>query len=214
MKRLYIMLVILAVTGILSGCSGGIMSDIPASYDSLIESGWEKYNQRRYNEAYQSFLKARKEDNARPESYLGTGWTLLRIQHPDSAIVVFRTGFYYITSLDDSVDALCGLSGSYLANGENTKVVDLFKKYPVSSYNDAFPIKEHDFFLDEGDLEIVQAMAFYRLGLYSSEQNEDPDNAVYHVNRILLTPIEYKDPKSLMDKMTEYLEGTKGDYYL
>ena len=42
MNRLYIILVILAVTGILSGCGGGITSDIVAGYDSLIETGGEK----------------------------------------------------------------------------------------------------------------------------------------------------------------------------
>jgi len=204
----------LSVLILLAGCGGGITGERIADYDSLIESGWENYNQNRYDEAYQLFLLARKEDDERPEAFLGSGWSLLRRQHPDSAAVVFKTGFEYIASLSDTVDALCGLSGSYLADGDNMKVIDSFKKYTVESYEDVFPLKEHDFFLDETDLEIVQAMACYRLGLYSSTEKADPDNAVYHLNQVLITPIEYTDPKTLMQELMDFVESTGGDYSL
>ncbi|MBT4485523.1 MAG: hypothetical protein HOC71_17790 [Candidatus Latescibacteria bacterium] len=128
--------------------------------------------------------------------------------------MVFRTGFDFVTSLRDSVDIICGLAGSYLAYGDNSKAVDLFSKYTVSSFEDAFPLKKHDVFLGTDDLELVQAMAFYRLGLYSSAESEDPDNAVYHVNQVLTTPVIYTDPQSLIQVITDYLKQTKGEYYL
>jgi len=211
MKSQYF-IVLLAV--MLQSCGGGILNEKVADYDSLIETGWEYYNQRRYDEAYQVFLDSKEDDSQRPEAYIGCGWALLRRQHPDSAIVVFRNGFTYITSLEDTVDALCGLAGSYLARGDDSKVIDLFSKYTVSSYDDAFPLKKHDFFLEESDLEIVRAMAFYRLGLYSSDDKADPDNAAYHVNQVLHTPVEFTDPQTLMRKIMDYMEQTKGEYYL
>lgn len=200
------MLVLLA-----AGCGGGILSDKIADYDSLIESGWEKYNQRKYDAAYQLFLSAKRQDALRPEAYIGSGWTLLRRQQPDSSVVAFRTSFDYITTTADSVDSITGLSGAYLAAGENTKVVDMFKKYIVGTYEDSFPLKKHDFFLDENDLEIVQSMACYRLGLYSSTQKADPDNAVYHLNKVLVSPITYSDPKTLMQAILDYLDTVSGD---
>lgn len=207
-------LIVIAIVIInIQSCGGGIVSDAPPDYDSLIESGWIYYNQRKYDDAYKLFFQAKKEESERPEAYIGCGWTLLRLQHPDSAIVVFRTGFDYIATLDDSVDAISGLTGSYLAHGDNMKIINLFKTHTVSSYEDAFPLKKHDFFLDAEHLEIVQAMAFYRLGLYSSEENADPDNAVYHFNRALLIPYEYTDSQSLIQKMIEYLNQSKGECF-
>jgi len=201
------------LAAVVAGCGGGIVGEQVGDYDDLIDTGWELYNQARYDEAYQAFLRAKGEDALRPESYIGSGWALLRRQHPDSAIVAFKMGFDFITSLEDTVDALCGLAGSYLARGENAKVIELFKKYPVGSYEDSFPLAKHDFFLDETDLEIVQAMACYRLGLYSPVQSPDPDNTVYHLNRVLLTPVEFEDPRTLMETMLKYIEEVKGDYY-
>ena len=208
-------LIIASMLGLLIGCGGGITGDrISSDYDTLLNDGWDDYNLRQYNEAYRMFTNAKKIDEERPEAYIGCGWTLMRRQHPDSAIVVFRTGFDFVTSLKDSVDIICGLAGSYLAYGDNSKAVDLFKKYTVSSFDDAFPLKKHDVFLGTDDLELVQAMAFYRLGLYSSAESEDPDNAVYHVNQVLTTPVNYTDPQSLIQVITDYLKQTKGEYYL
>jgi len=200
MTRTFIIVVTILL---LAGCGGGITAGKKVNYDDLIDSGWEKYNQRAYDEAYQIFVSTRKSDSTRPEAYIGCGWTLLKRQHPDSAVVVFRAGYEYITTLNDSVDTLCGLSGSYLANGENAKVVDLFKQRGVDDYESSFPLKKHDFFLDEVDLEMVQALALYRMGLYSSAESEDPDNAVYHVNLVTLTPYEYTDPQTLLAKIEE-----------
>jgi len=199
---------------VIAGCGGGITGERIADYDKLVQKGWEEYNQGRYDDAYQLFLSARSEDGNRPEAFIGCGWSLLRRQHPDSASVVFRTGIEHISTLADSVDLICGLAGSYLARGDDTKVIDLFKKYTVSSYEAGFPLKKHDFLIDETDLEIVQAMACYRLGLYSPEQRADPDNAVYHMNLILLDPIEFTDEKTLLDAIVDFLEQSKGEYYL
>jgi hypothetical protein len=208
-------LIIASMLGLLIGCGGGITGErISSDYDTLLNDGWDDYNLRQYNEAYRMFTNAKKIDEERPEAYIGCGWTLMRRQHPDSAIVVFRTGFDFVTSLRDSVDIICGLAGSYLAYGDNSKAVDLFSKYTVSSFEDAFPLKKHDVFLGTDDLELVQAMAFYRLGLYSSAESEDPDNAVYHVNQVLTTPVIYTDPQSLIQVITDYLKQTKGEYYL
>lgn len=57
-------------------------------------------------------------------------------------------------------------------------------------------------------------MACYRLGLFSSDDRADPDNALFHVNRVLDSPIEYTDPQSLMDALMEYIEETEGDILL
>jgi len=200
------------------GCGGGITRDTRQNYDDLINLGWDRYNQSMYDDAYQLFLTAKEVKDDRPEAYIGCGWTLFRRQHPDSAVVLFLQGFTYIESLDDSVDALSGLSGSYLARGENIKITNLFKDKIVSSYENVFPLKKHDFFLEEGHLEIVQAMAFYRMGYYTDTDNplaENPetDNALYHLNQALSVPYVYTDPAGLMQKMTEYLEQSKGDYY-
>ena len=205
----YIMLLLLIITG----CSGGIMDVKQTSYDDIIKSGWTEYNQGKFDDAYQLFLDAKDYDDKRPEAYIGSGWSLLRRQHPDSSIVVFRAGFDYITSLADTVDVLCGLSGSYLAAGENTNIINLFKKYTVSSYEDVFPLKNHDFFIDTGDIEIVKAMAFYRLKIYSSTEQPDPDNAVYHLNQALYTPYTYTDSQALMEKITEYLNQSGSGFY-
>jgi len=208
MKRMHLLIMIV----ILAGCGGGIVADSVnrSEYDSLIQSGWEKYNQALYEEASQLFIAAKRADSERPEGYIGWGWSLLRKQHPDSAIVVFRNGFDYITSLTDSVDAITGLAGSYLAYNANTNVVNMFAEYPVSSVDDGFPLEEHDFFLGPQDLEIVQSMALYRLGLYSSGESPDPNNAVYHLNQVLLTPHQYTGPQAFMHKMMDYLNTSGG----
>lgn len=199
---------------LLAGCGGGILGERSGDYDALIESGWERYNQRRYDDAYQIFLNAKRQDAERPEAYIGSGWALLRRQQPDSAVVAFRTSFDYITTLADSVDSICGLSGSYLAANENTKVIETFTRYTVSSFDEAFPLKKHDFFLDERDLDIVHALAFYRLGLYSPNERANPDNALCYVNRLLYVPIEYTSAKSLMEALVDYIKDSKGDILL
>jgi len=206
--------ILLMLVGIMSGCSGGILTEKMFDYDALIDEGWEHYNKNRYDDASLSFINAKKMDDTRPEAYIGCGWTLLRKQHPDSAVVVFRTSFDYITGISDSLDALCGLAGSYLAYGKDTNVVNLFKQYEMSYYKDSFPLRKHDMFLDTGDLEVVQAMAYYRLGLYSASESADPDNAVFHLNQALLITYEYTDPQSLMKKMIEYREQSEGDYHI
>jgi len=130
------------------------------------------------------------------------------MQEPLNAVVQFREAFLHITSLADSVDALCGITGAYLAAGENTNVINSIKKYPVSSYEDVFPFRKHDFTISQGDIEIVQAMAFYRLGKYSAAEQANPDNAVYHLNKALYTPVEYTTPQALMGIITDYLSGS------
>ena len=209
MKRTHLLILIIA----LAGCGGGILTDSvdTSDYDSLILSGWEMYNQARYEEASQLFIAAKRSDSARPEGYIGWGWSLLRKQHPDSAIVVFRNGFDYIATLPDSVDAITGLAGSYLAYNANNNVVNMFEEYPVSSVDDGFPLDEHDFFLGPDDLEIAQSMALYRLGLYSSAESPDPNNAVYHLNQVLLTPHQYTGPQAFMHKLMDYINSTGGD---
>ncbi|MFC1607003.1 hypothetical protein ACFL47_03440 [Candidatus Latescibacterota bacterium] len=190
---------------VIIGCSGGLTEVSTGDYDSLIKSGWDKYNDYKYDESSLLFANAKKSDETRPEGYIGSGWTLLRLQEPYSAIVEFRDAFQYITSVNDSVDAICGLAGAYLATGDNTQVINQVKKYPVSSYDDAFPFRKHDFFITQGDLEIVQAVALYRLGVYTPAEQADPDNALYHINQALYKPYEYSDPQSLMAEITKYL---------
>jgi hypothetical protein len=209
MARIVLILLFLIV---FAGCGGGITSFPILDYDTLIKDGWDMYNQSRYTEAYQLFARAKTMDEKRPDGYIGSGWTLLRLQHPDSAIVVFRIGLPYVTSLQDSVDTLCGLSGSHLARGEDANVISLFKQLKVSSYDPAFPLKKHDVFLDKHDLEIVQAMAYYHLGYYSAAEKADPENAVYYVKLAVTEPFVYKDPQSLMKTMTDFLDKSKSGY--
>ena len=203
----------LFIIAMLAGCSGGIADVAVGDYDTLIKSGWDEYNRNKFTEANQLFVRAKDADAAKPEAYVGSGWSQLRLQQPYNAVVTFRDAFTYITSLYDSVDALCGLSGSYLAAGENANVINLFKKYKISSYDEAFPFGKHDFSINKGDLEIVQTMAFYRLGMYSSAEQADPDNATYHLNQALYTPYTYTDAQSLMEKITTYLEQSEKTYY-
>lgn len=210
MKRWHLLIQLL----ILAGCGGGILTDAldTSDYDSLILNGWELYNQALYEEASQVFIAAKRNDSERAEGYIGWGWSLLRKQHPDSAIVVFRNGFDHITTLTDSVDAITGLAGSYLAYNANANVVNMFEEYTVSSIDDGFPLEEHDFFLGPEDLEIVQSMALYRLGLYSAAESPDPDNAVYHLNQVLITPHQYTGPQAFINKLMDYLNSTGGNF--
>ena len=209
MARIVLILLFLIV---FAGCGGGITSFPILDYDTLIKDGWDMYNKSRYPEAYQLFSRAKAIDEKRPDGYIGSGWSLLRLQHPDSAIVVFRIGLPFITSLQDSVDTLCGLAGSHLAQGEDVNVISLFKQVKVSSYDPAFPLKKHDFFLDRHDLEIVQAMAYYHLGYYSAAEKADPENAVHYVSLAGAEPFVYKDPQSLMKIMTDFLDKSLGGY--
>lgn len=196
------------------GCSGGITEvTIISDYDSHITSGWDEYNNKNYDVAQQSFEKAKVSDSSKPEAYIGSGWALLRLQKPYDAVVSFRDAFDYVTSVNDSVEALCGLSGAYLAAGEITDVVTIFKRYTISSYDGAFPFRKHDYSINRDDLEIVQAMAFYRLKIYSSTEQPDPDNAVYHFNQALYTPYEYTDPQDLMEEITDYLNESGNKFF-
>jgi len=208
-SRKFILLVLL----ILTGCGGGITAYKVSGYDALIKSGWEKYNKSKFDESYKIFLDAKKADSERPEAYIGCGWSLFMRQHPDSALVDFFTGFDYITSLDDSVDTICGISGCYLALGENARVVKYLNSFNLDNFEQSFPLDDHDFFLDRGDLELVLAQAYYRLGLYSGGESPDPNNAVYHLNQVLFTQITYTTLDELMKAMTDYLSGMEGGFY-
>jgi hypothetical protein len=128
-------------------------------------------------------------------------------------LVEFYHGFDFITTFDDSVDTICGISGSYLARNENSKVISLLTSYDLDTFEDSFPLQDHDFFLDRGDLEIVLAQAYFRLGLYSSTESADPANALYHLNIVLFTPHEFTTPDKLMDAMTEYVDQSQGGLY-
>ena len=200
---------------IIAGCSGGI-TDVTTTgdYDSYIKSGWDEYNNNNYDLAKQDFENAKSKDDSKPEAYIGCGWTLLRLQKPYDAVVSFRDAFDYITSVNDSVDALSGFSGAYLAAGEYTEVLNIFKRYRIGTYDNAFPFRKHDFSINSDDLELVQAMAFYRLKMYSPTERPDPDNAVYHLNQALYTPYDYTDPQDLMREITDYLSQSGGEYFL
>jgi len=134
-------------------------------------------------------------------------------QHPDSALVEFFNAFDYITTLNDTVDIACGISGSYLANGDNNRVINFLNNYDLEYFEDSFPLRDHDFFLDRSDLELVLAQAYYRLGIFSAAEAPDPDNAIYHLNQVLITPYVYTTPDELMEKMTECLSQSKGGLY-
>lgn len=191
---------------LLSGCGGGLVADsTPSDYDGLVAQGWKIYNQGNFIESNRLFTLARAADPLRPEAYLGDGWALLMRQHPDSAVVIFKIGFPHIKTLADSVDAICGLSGSYLAMGNNGKVASILRDYPVSGIESGFPLRNHDFLLDSSDLEMTQAIALYRLGQYTPTEKADPDNALYHLNKVLDTPYVFTTSQELMVKMNEYL---------
>ena len=198
---------------ILAGCGGGISAYKIGDYNSLIKSGWARYNQNKFEEAQQLFLEAKAMDDERAEAYIGCGWSLLMRQHPDSALVEFFHGFDYITTLNDTVDTVCGISGSYLANGDNNRVINFLNAYDLGYFEDSFPLRYHDFFLDRGDIELVLAQAYYRLEIYSAAEASDPGNALYHLNQVLITPYVYTTPEALMEKMTEYLSQSKGGLY-
>lgn len=209
MNRNYILILLL----ILAGCGGGINTYDAIDYDSLIKSGWKEYNQNLFQDSYDIFYEAKEFDSERPEAYIGCGWSLFMRQYPDSALVEFYHGFDYITTLDDSVDTICGIAGSYLARNESNRAINFLNAFDLEYFENSFPLKDHDFFLNGGDLEMVLAQAYYRLGIYSSAEAPDPDNALYHLNQVLFTPYEYVTPDELMEKMTEYLYQSKGGFY-
>ena len=65
MTRIFIIILVIAL---LSGCSGGITNVAVEDYDTLIQSGWEQYNNNLFSEANQLFLKAKEADSTKPES--------------------------------------------------------------------------------------------------------------------------------------------------
>ncbi|MFC1541784.1 hypothetical protein ACFL50_04965 [Candidatus Latescibacterota bacterium] len=209
MGRKYIIIFLL----ILTGCGGGISMYESLDYDGIIKSGWEKYNQNLFEDAQSLFKQAKDIDSERPEGYIGCGWSLFMRQHPDSALIEFYHGLDYITTLEDSVDTICGISGSYLARNENSRVITLLNSLDLETFEDSFPLKNHDFFLERGDLEIVLAQAYFRLGIYSSTESSDPNNALYHLNLVLFTPHIYSTPDKLMNEMTDYIAQSEGGFY-
>lgn len=219
-KRCRAMCGVFFVVILSAGCGGGLTADTYSDYDTLIDSGWAQYNLRNYTEAYRLFLRAKASDSTKPEAYIGCGWTLLRRQYPDSSMVVFRTGFPHIATLADSVDAICGLAGAYLANGNNNKVATILTDYPVGDVTKGFPFKKHDVLIEAGELELVQAMAFYRLGWYIATSasdttlSADPNNALYHLNKVLANDYTYTTPEKLIEKLTEALDSSDGGLVL
>jgi hypothetical protein len=209
MSRKYVIIFLL----ILSGCGGGISTYEVLDYDGLIESGWKKYNQSQFEDSQALFVQAKDLDSERPEGYIGTGWSLFMRQHPDSALVEFFHGLNYITTMDDSVDTICGVAGSYLARNENSKVISLLTSYDLDTFEGSFPLSDHDFFLERADLEMLLAQAYFRLGIYSGTESADPANALYHLNMVLFTPHEYTAPDKLMEAMTGYLDQSQGGLY-
>jgi hypothetical protein len=205
-----LLMVILA----LAGCGGGITAlEETSGYDRLILDGWREYNLTHFETAQSIFYQAQGLDPNRAEGYIGTGWSLFMRQKPDSALVEFYHGFDFTTTVNDTLDTVCGISGCYLARGENSKAVSYLDGYNLSYFEDVFPLQDHDFFLDRGDLELVYAQAYYRLKLYSNTEKADPNNAVYHLNKVLSTPYTYTTPEELMNQMIEYLTQSQGILY-
>jgi hypothetical protein len=195
---------------VVAGCGGGISAYKLIDYDSLIKSGWLKYNQNKFLEAQNIFTQAKEYDSARAEGYIGCGWSLLMRQEPDSALVEFFHGMPYSTTLNDSVDTICGVAGSYLAANENKRLITYLSPLDFTKFEDVFPLKDHDFFINTGNLEMVLAQAYYRMGQYSATESPDPANALYHLQNVLVTPYTYTNPEDLMAKMTEYLSESGG----
>ena len=194
-----------------AGCGGGLSPYAEESgYSKLIIDGWNEYNGNRFEEAQSLFIQAIDLDPNRAEGYIGDGWSLFMRQKPDSALVVFYKGFTYAKAAMDSLDTICGVSGCYLARGENSRVVSYLDQFDLDYYEPFFPLEHHDFFLDRGDLELTYALAFYRLGIYSTGEGEDPNNAVYHLSQALPAPYTYTTPEALMERMTDYFNESKG----
>jgi hypothetical protein len=201
---------ILAIFIAAAGCGGGITAYKTGNYKTLIESGWAKYNQSQFEDAQKLFSQAKNMDSTKPDAYIGCGWSLFMRQRPDSALVEFFRGFSYITTLADSVDTICGIAGSYLADGENSRLIKYLSPLDLTKFDSSFPLKNHDFTIDRGSIEIVLAQAYYRMEMYSSAEKADPNNAVYHLNQVLLTPYTYTNPEELMTIITEYLSPEGG----
>ena len=196
---------------LVDGCGGGMTPfEDTSNYSGLILDGWTAYNNNEFAEAQALFSEAIGVDPARAEGYIGDGWALFMRQKPDSALVVFFKGFEYAGTGRDSLDTICGVSGCYLARGENTRVISYLDRFDLDRLENEFPLEHHDFFLDRGDLELTYALAFYRLKIYSSTEGPDPNNAVFHMNQALPAPFAYSDPGDLMERMTEYFNQSQG----
>jgi tetratricopeptide (TPR) repeat protein len=200
--------------GLLAGCGGGLTPfEGSSGYDQLIRDGWIEYNSFRFESAQALFGQAIAAAPSRPQGYIGDGWSLLKRQKPDSALEVFFEGFKYARTSEDSLDTVCGVTGAYLARGENTRVIAYLDQFDLDRLEIAFPLENHDFFLDRGDLELACALAFYRLRIYSDEEGPDPNNAVFHLNQALPAPVTYNGPENLMERMVEYYNQSPGIPY-
>jgi hypothetical protein len=199
------------IAAMLAGCGGGLAPFQDSSgYDSFILSGWAAYNDSRFEEAQSQFSQAITADPVRSDGYIGDGWSLLMRQKPDSALVAFFKGFGDVHTGKDSLDIICGVSGCYLAKGENTQVISYLGRFDLDRLSKNFPLAEHDFFIDRGDIELACSLAFYRLKIYSSKEGPDPNNAVYHLNKALPAPMTYTTPQDLMERMTEFYNQSEG----
>lgn len=193
---------------ILAGCGGGITAyeEIADNdYDTIVLDGWKEYNNNLFEEAQSLFAEALEIDANRAEGYIGVGWSLFMRQKPDSALVLFTHGFDQVTTSNDSLDTICGISGCHLARGDNDKAINYLDQFDLDAFEGVFPLEDHDFFLDRGNLELIYTQAYYRLGIYSNAESPDPNNAVYHLNQAISAPYTYQNPEGLMDRMIEFL---------
>ena len=136
----------------------------------------------------------------------------LNLKKQDNQLTLYST-FHYSWGKPISVCAFVGpeLKAAAESVCNETILADDFPKFKDKKMLKQLA-RKHDFFIDMGDLEVVQAMAFYRLGKYSSAEQADPDNATYHLNQALYTPYTYTDPQGLMEEITEYLNQSSSYY--
>ena len=115
MKKLYIYISILIFPIVFNGCSQD--SDvIPLGFDtvnSLLEDGWELYIQGQFQDALVKFEGATERDAANIESYIGRGWTNIRLNQFNPAKLELNLVINLSTTVLDSESIADGYAGLY-----------------------------------------------------------------------------------------------------
>ena len=81
MKKIFNYIILVLISLLLFSCEKDI-TNIPDDFDtvdSLLKDGWELYLQGQYQDALVKFEGATERDAANIESYIGRGWTNIRL---------------------------------------------------------------------------------------------------------------------------------------
>ena len=115
MKNIYLFISALFFLILFNGCSKDIdlISDNFDTVDSLIAEGWELYLQGQYQDALIKFEGATERDAANIESYIGRGWTNIRLNYFNQAKLELNMAINLSSEISDSISIADGYAGLY-----------------------------------------------------------------------------------------------------